>query len=77
MDDESLESNLKDYSDEELRLWERKWRRFHKSLPNKIIFNDGFILYKQDSGLYSSVSPERRYKKILKNFVNYLASKFL
>lgn len=63
MAENSLEGNIgRDYtvSDEQLRAWKKKWKRFHKSLPDKLIFRDGLTLYKQskDSALYMDSPPD-------------------
>jgi len=53
-----LESKV---SKEQLREWEEKWKKFHRSLPDIVEDKNGVRLYKQDrnSGLYMLTPPKK------------------
>ncbi len=61
----SAESDKRDYSEEDVRRWEKKWRKFHRSLPDIVADRVGVRLYKQDkdSGLYMLTPPNRPLRK--------------
>lgn len=60
---DGLEKNLKQQynpTGEDIKRWEKKWKKFHKSLPNKMVFADEFTLYKQGDNTYLPYQPQRK-----------------
>lgn len=58
-----LESNLEQENsptEKDLKRWEKKWKKFHKSLPNKIVFADGFTFYKYKDNTYRPYQSQRK-----------------
>ena len=58
-----LEKNLEqedNHSEEDLKRWKKEWKKFHKSLPNKVVFENGFILYKHEDNIYMPYQSQRK-----------------
>jgi len=54
-----LEDNLQkesNYTKEDIKGWRRKWKKFHKSLPNRIVLGCEFIFYKhRDNTFFKNI----------------------
>ena len=58
-----LEDNLQkesNYTEEDIKGWRRKWKKFHKSLPNKVVFENGFTFYKHEDNTYRLYQSQRK-----------------